>query len=157
LFLPFHSRILKEIATANSSALTSNSSALAIIRHNVGENTFTLKDILLAMRRFDELLLSIQSNIMKFTTQKPSAGLFPQEAPLQLFDAIGRELPVPSYLVGSFDVSGSRFPSSVSWAISLIIKRSFTASLSSSSEISVVTQRFYSESTISLTKTAREV
>jgi hypothetical protein len=40
----------------------------------------------------------------------PSADLFPQETPLKLFDAIGRDFTVPAYLTGSFDVSDSIVP-----------------------------------------------
>jgi hypothetical protein len=103
LFLPIYSRILKDIAT-------SKSSALAVLGRNVGENSITLKDILLARQRFDKLLRTIQSNIVKFSTQNPKAGLFSQDTPLKLFDALGREFSVPFYLTGSFHVSGSSVP-----------------------------------------------
>jgi hypothetical protein len=68
------------------------------VGRNINEKTVTLKDVLLAMQ-------SVQDSIL---TSNPSAGLFPQETPLELFDAIGREFHVPAHLtVVSFDVSSS--------------------------------------------------
>jgi hypothetical protein len=85
---------------------------------NVNGNAFTLKEILLAMRGFDKLLRSIQSNILKFSAQNPSAGLFSPDAPLTLLDAIGRELPVHFYLTSSFEVSNCIFHSFFFFGIS---------------------------------------
>jgi hypothetical protein len=76
LFLLIHCRILKDIAD-------SNSSALAVIGRNVDGNTFTLKDILLAMQRFDKLLRSIQRNIVKFSTQKSQYRIVSSRWPAQ--------------------------------------------------------------------------
>jgi hypothetical protein len=95
--LPSYSQILKDIASSHSTALT-------VVGRNVDVG---LRDVLLAMRGFDVRLQNVQGNLL---ASNPSAGLFPQELPLKLFDAIGRELNVPAYLAGSFDVSDSIIP-----------------------------------------------
>jgi hypothetical protein len=93
LFLPIYSQILKDIESSTSSTLT-------VVERNVNQ-TF------LAMQGVDTRLQGFQSSLMNFFLQNPSAGLFLPDAPLILFDAIGRVLTVPAHLTGSFDVSRS--------------------------------------------------
>jgi hypothetical protein len=77
---------------------SSNSSALTVVRHNVNENAVTLQELLRTIRGFASGMNSSIQN---------RAGLFSHGATLILFDAIGRVLPGPDHLTGSFDVSRS--------------------------------------------------
>jgi hypothetical protein len=146
LFLPIYRQILKDIEI-------SNSSALAGVGRHVNANTAILNEALLAMRGIDTRLQSFQSNIRNFSIQTPSAGLFPQDAPLTLFDAIGRVFPVPIYLACSFDVS-SRIGTTF-LGLFADFSRCFTISLRSCSKTGEVMRRSCSGSVISPKKTAK--
>ncbi|KAF8244604.1 hypothetical protein K440DRAFT_609178 [Wilcoxina mikolae CBS 423.85] len=92
-------RILRDIASTNSSMLN--------------ENALTLKDSRMLLEKFDNRLQSIQKSIEQLSISKPvpmglgdpwEGGYLASEAPLKLLDALGRELLVPLYLASSFTV-----------------------------------------------------
>jgi hypothetical protein len=91
------SRILKDIASGNSTVLN--------------DNTAIVKDSNLLLHKFDKRLQIIERSIARCSTPIPrdlgnwwEGGYLASEAPLKLLDALGRELWVPLYLASSFKV-----------------------------------------------------
>lgn len=91
--------------------MSSNSLDLTVMGRNVSSNTVALRNISISDRRIEKLLQRIEKllqriddNIFKCALQHPTTGIDPDEALVNLLNAIGRDYQVPMYLSETFDV-----------------------------------------------------
>jgi len=94
------SRILKDIVSSNTTALT-------ILRNDLNLNeTRIRKHINWTMLRFNKMIQNAQQTIVRYSTPLFRDICIPGEGgtQLKLLDALGKEFLVPLHLASSFDV-----------------------------------------------------